>query len=74
MALYNMQKDNNFVFKNNQDRLGISYLSKHLSYVKKSHFLASPVKVVFCALSPFKKWWRCKHIYTFYRQHTHKLS
>jgi hypothetical protein len=33
----------------------ISYLSEHLSYVKESHLLAIPVKLIFCGLSPFYK-------------------
>jgi hypothetical protein len=39
---------------NDQDRWGISSLSKYLPYVKESHLLASPpVKLMFCGLSPF---------------------
>jgi hypothetical protein len=55
MVLYYMQKDDNCIFKNNQDRRGISYLSKHLSYIKRSHLLASPAKLTYCELSPFYK-------------------
>jgi len=50
-----MLKDDNSIFKNNQDRQGISYLSRHLTYAKQSHLLASPVKLIFCGLSPFYK-------------------
>jgi hypothetical protein len=46
-------KDDNAIFKNNWYRWEISYLSKHLSYVKQNHILASPVKFIFCGLSPF---------------------
>jgi hypothetical protein len=55
MVLYDMQKDDNYIFKNNQDRRGTSYLSRHLSFVKQKHLLASPVKLIFCGLSPFYK-------------------
>jgi hypothetical protein len=47
-----MQKGDNCIFKNNQDRWGKSYLSKHLSNKKRSNLLASPVKLVFCWLCP----------------------
>jgi hypothetical protein len=50
-----MQKDDNCIFKINQDRWEMSYLSKHLSCVKRSQLLASPVKLIFCGLSPFYK-------------------
>jgi len=35
--------------------VGLSYFSKHLSCVKRSHLLASPVKLIFCGLSYFYK-------------------
>ena len=47
------KKDDNSIFKNVQDRWGISYLSKHLSDVKRNHLLASAAKLIFCGLSPF---------------------
>jgi len=34
---------------------GKSYLLKHLSYEKRWHLVASPAKMIFCELSPFKK-------------------
>lgn len=50
-----MLKDDNYIFKNKQDRWwGISYRSRHLTYAKQSHLLAS-VKLIFCGLSPFYK-------------------
>jgi hypothetical protein len=33
----------------------IPYLSKNVLYVKCSHILACPVKLIFCGLSPFYK-------------------
>jgi hypothetical protein len=35
--------------------LGICSLSKHWSYVKRSHVLTSPVKFILCGLSRFQK-------------------
>lgn len=40
-----MQKDDNCIFKNTEDRWGMSYLSKHLLYASWSHLVASPVKL-----------------------------
>jgi hypothetical protein len=55
MVVYDMQEDDNSVFNNNQDRWAISKPSKYLSCVKRSHLVASPVKLIFCGLSPFCK-------------------
>jgi len=38
MVLYDRWQGNS-IFKNNQDSWGISYLSKHFSYVQRSHLL-----------------------------------
>jgi len=50
MDLHDMQTDENSTFKNSQDKWEIPNLSKHLSHIKWSHLLASPVTVIFCGL------------------------
>ena len=55
MVLYDIEREDNSIFKNSQDKQGISYLSMHLSYVKLTHLLGSPVKLIFFGLYPFYK-------------------
>ena len=43
------------IFKNDQDSWGDILSLKYISYVKRSLLLASPVKLVFCGLSPLPK-------------------
>jgi len=52
MVLYDMQKYDNSIFKNNGQGSAISCLSKHLSYVKRGRLLASPIRLILCGLSP----------------------
>jgi hypothetical protein len=51
MVLYYTQKDDDSIFRNNQD-MGIR-LPQHMSYVKRTHLLAFPVELIFCGLPPF---------------------
>jgi hypothetical protein len=71
MVLCDMYKDDNSIFKNNQDRWGLSYLSKHLSYVKESHLLDSAVKLIFFWVVPFLQNILTKYIYKMYIYHTY---
>jgi hypothetical protein len=41
MVVYNRLKHENTIFKNNKERWGMFYLSKHLLYIKRSRLLAS---------------------------------
>jgi hypothetical protein len=50
-----MSKYGNFFFRNNQDRCGISYHSRHFSCAKESHLVASPVKLIFYGFPFFYK-------------------
>jgi len=62
VVCHDLLKDGNSIFKDNQDRWGISYLSRHLTYAKQSHLLATPVKLIFCGLSPFYKIWVISYV------------
>jgi len=55
MVLYDMYKYGNCIFKNDRDSWRISHLSKHLSFVKRYHLLASAVNMIICGLSAFYK-------------------
>jgi hypothetical protein len=55
MVLYDIEREDKFIFKNSEDKQGTSYLSKYLSYVKMAHLLASPAKLIFFGLYPFYK-------------------
>jgi len=55
MVLYDLKNNYNSTVKKDQHRWGLPYLSKHLLYVKQNHFLASPIKFIFCESSPIYK-------------------
>ena len=50
-----MHEEDNSIFKNKQDGLGIFYLSNQLSKAKRTRLFASPAQLIFCGLSPFNK-------------------
>lgn len=52
MVLHDMTHYDNSILKSKQERWGISYFSKHLSYGKRNHLPASAEKSKFCGLFP----------------------
>jgi len=70
------KKDDNSIFNSNQDRWGISYLSKHLSDVKRSHLLASAAKLIFCDFFPFLQYRRdiIQFLFFFYVNWDHYIK
>ena len=64
-AINHMNKDDKSIFKNNQDKWEIAYLSKHWSCIKLSHIMASLIKLT--GLSPFYKIGSICHYVYIYR-------